>query len=162
MNLLNQKKPTAGHDPCQVANYFINRALADQAPMTPLQVHKLAFLAHGWMLGIHKRPLVHCEFEAWCYGPIMPAIYHNLSYYGGDPVAAPVLARETPFDEGELDLMGQVYDRHRHLSGTELSAQCNRPDSPWEKTWRRHRRQAVIPDRKLQQHYEKIKKESTE
>ena len=60
------------HDPCQVANYFIKRALKEGKLFTPLQIQKLVFFAHAWGLALLNRPLLEKEFEAWAYGPVMP------------------------------------------------------------------------------------------
>jgi uncharacterized phage-associated protein len=144
------------HDPCHVANYFINRSLKEGGEFTPLQIQKLVFFAHAWMLGLHHRPLVEREFEAWTHGPVMPAIYHNLSYYGGDPVTRQILARETPFDEHEESILSQVYDIYGKFDGLQLSAMSHTPGGPWDKTWRKYNRQAVIPDGLIEQYFANI------
>ena len=76
----------------------------------------------------------------------MPAIYYNLSYYGGDPVTQPVLARETEFDRHETNVLEQVYDIYGKFDGLQLSAMSHTPGGPWDRTWRKYNRQAVIPD----------------
>ena len=146
----------ARHDPCQVANYFIERSIAEGKPFTPLQIQKLAFFAHAWMLGIYHRPLMEREFEAWTYGPVMASIYHNLSYYGGDSVTAPILARNIPFDDQEISILRQVYDIYGKYDGIQLSELSHTPGGPWDQTWRKHRRLAVIPDKLVERYYEDI------
>ena len=149
------------HDPCHVANYFIDRSIADGRPFTPLQVQKLVFFAHGWMLGLYHQPLLEREFEAWTYGPVMPAIYHNLSYYGGSPVTKLILARETSFDEHEESVLAQVYDIYGKFDGVQLSAMSHTPGGPWDRTWRKYGRQAVIPDDLIEQHFADIYRQRT-
>ena len=142
------------HDPCFVANYFIGRALQDQRPLTPLQVNKLVFLAHVWTLGLHRRPLINQQFEAWPYGPISPAVYHNLSYYGGEPVTAPVLARDNgPFKPHEASVLSQTYDLYAHLTGEQLSAICRAPGGPWDSTRRRSKRRVTVPDGLIEKYF---------
>ena len=144
------------HDPCHVANYFIDRSIADGKLFTPLQIQKLVFFAHAWVLAFYHQPLLEREFEAWTYGPVMPAIYHNLSYYGGESVTQRTLARETPFGEGETSILAQVYDMYGKFDGLQLSAMSHTPGGPWDRTWRKYNRQAVIPDDLIERHFADI------
>ena len=149
------------HDPCHVANYFINRSTEDGKPFTPLQVQKLVFFSHAWILAFYHKPLLEREFEAWGYGPVMPAIYHNLSYYGGGPVAGPILARETPFDTHEENILAQVYDIYGKFDGLQLSAMSHTPGGPWDRTWKKYSRQAVIPDAMIEHYYAEVYRSRT-
>ena len=58
-----------------VANEFIHLAKADGRSLTPLQLIKLTYIAHGWMLTLYGRPLIVDEVEAWKYGPVIPDLY---------------------------------------------------------------------------------------
>lgn len=149
------------HDPCHVANYFIKRSIAEDKPFTPLQIQKLVFFAHAWALAFHHQPLLEREFEAWTYGPVMPAIYHNLSYYGGGPVTQPILARETPFDEHEMSILTQVYDIYGKFDGLQLSAMSHTPGGPWDRTWKKYSRQSVIPDDLIERHFSEVYRKHT-
>ena len=142
------------HDPCHVANYFIKRGIDEGRPFTPMQIQKLAFFAHGWMLGIHNRPLLEDEFETWRYGPVMPAIYYNLLYYGGDPVETTIaLTREKEFDEEEQDILEQVFDVYGGFSGIELSKMTHTRGGPWDQVQRKHKRIATIPNKTMKQYF---------
>jgi uncharacterized phage-associated protein len=55
-----------------VANRFLELAEAEGRSLTPLQLMKLVYIAHGWMLGIHQRPLIKDHIEAWKLGPVIP------------------------------------------------------------------------------------------
>ena len=146
----------AKHDPCHVANYFINRSIEENRPFTPLQIQKMVFFAHGWTLAFRQEPLLEREFEAWTYGPVMPAIYHNLSYYGGGAVTQPILARALPFDDFENNILSQVYDLYGKFDGLQLSAMSHTPGGPWDKTWRRYKRQSVIPDETVREYFKDL------
>ena len=149
------------HDACHVANYFVERSIREAKELTPLQIQKLTFFAHGWMLGIHHQPLLEGEFEAWTYGPVMPAIYHNLSYYGGDPVTSPILARKTEFSPEETNILNQVYDIYGKYDGLQLSAMSHTPGGPWDRTWRRYNRRAIIPDKWVEQYFAELYRRNT-
>jgi antitoxin SocA-like protein len=73
-----------------VANEFIRLAEADGRALTPLQVIKLAYIAHGWMLALYQRPLISDSIEAWKYGPVIPTLYHALKKYGAGSVTGTI------------------------------------------------------------------------
>ncbi|MCY4170268.1 MAG: DUF4065 domain-containing protein [Bacteroidetes bacterium] len=57
--------------------------------MTPLQVNKLAFILHGWTLGLLDRPLIDYSpkrIQAWRFGPVVVGIYHTLKHFGNNLV----------------------------------------------------------------------------
>ena len=149
------------HDPCHVSNYFIERGKKDDRPFTPMQIQKLIFFAHGWMLAIHDRELLNREFEAWQYGPVMPVVYYNLSYYGGNLVDKPLLAHPQPFDEKEDDVLDQVYDLYGEFDGIRLSNMTHVREGPWHKTWQKHKRQVVIPNKMIRQYFRDIREQAS-
>ena len=62
------------HSPLLIADYFIARS---GGRITPLQVIKMAHIAHGYSLAIHNEPLVDEAVEAWKYGPVVPSLYYR-------------------------------------------------------------------------------------
>lgn len=106
-----------------VANKLI--ALAHEAGRTiaPMQVIKLTYFCHAWMLGLHSRPLLDEPVEAWQYGPVIPKIYRSLRRYGGGPVTRQIPnVKEANFDAIELDLIEQVSSKYGRLTSPQLSA----------------------------------------
>ncbi len=69
------------HDPKNAANWFIERGIKEERPLVHIEVQKLLYFSHGWMLGIHQRPLHYGVWEAWRYGPVLPEVYFNLNQY---------------------------------------------------------------------------------
>ena len=57
-----------------VAHEFLRLAREDGKSLWPMQVLKLAYIAHGWMLALYHRPLIGDGIEAWTYGPIIPVL----------------------------------------------------------------------------------------
>ena len=149
------------HDPCHVANYFIERGLEDNKNFTPLQIQKLVYFSHGWMLGVYHRPLLDQSFEAWPYGPVMPVIYHNLSFYGGDTVSSPILARAKGFADDEENITKQVFDVYGDFSGIAMSRMTHVRGGPWDKTWRKHKRPSAIPNDVIEKHFADIIRRSS-
>jgi hypothetical protein len=47
-----------------------------------MQVQKLVYIAHGWMLGLASEPLVDREPEAWERGPVFPSLREHIKLSG--------------------------------------------------------------------------------
>ena len=149
------------HDPRHIANEFINLGLDAGRPLTHLQIQKLVYFAHAWMLALHKRPLVKELFEAWRYGPVSPSIYHNLSRFR----AAPIDLRDPiplhpddhrEFDRDERNIIDQVFELYSELNGIALSQWTHAPGTPWEQAEKKHH--LYISNDYIQRYYSDIVK----
>ena len=124
------------HDSRTVANRFLGLARAKGDSLTPMQVLKLVYIAHGWMLGLHGRPLIKDDVQAWQYGPVIPVLYSAMRGYGGSPVTAMVRA---PSDDRlaavEDDVIEQVYGSYGQFSGPALSRLTHARGTPWALTY---------------------------
>ena len=149
---------TQKHDARYIANALISRGIHAAKPRDPLQVIKMTYLCHGWMLGLYHRPMSRQAVEAWRYGPVIPVVYHGVKRYGRDPVRSlirePLFRRaKAEFDPLEEDLITQVFDVYGGFSGIELSMMTHAQGSPWHETWHQKGQNAVIPDRLIEDHF---------
>ena len=61
-----------------VANYFIAMGMNEEESfMSNLRLNKLMFYAQAWCLATSGKPLFEADFEAWDFGPVIPAIYQK-------------------------------------------------------------------------------------
>lgn len=146
------------HDARSVANELIRRAHDAGRDITPMQVLKLAYYCHAWMLGLYHRPLLEQPIEAWRYGPIVPELYRSLRRYGGEPVRRPIDLEsagvtERPYDPSEVNIINQVSEKYGPVSGNDLSAMAHAIGTPWHQVWSKHRRDVVIPDPIIEDYY---------
>lgn len=158
-----------------VANFFITKARKDGYDITPMQLLKLVYIAHGWSLGILDRPLISNEIEAWRHGPVIPDVYHtfkkyrssNITGYGSDIVWESDLQQyiEIPTEKIEDDdykaLLDRVWDIYKKYSGWELSAITHRDGTPWSTVWNRFGKNnnfgnATIDDEVIKDHYKQL------
>jgi uncharacterized phage-associated protein len=145
------------YDSTSVANYLIEKAFP--VGLDALQVLKLTYIAHGFVLGITGAPLLEDDIEAWKYGPVVRGIYKVLP--GGSTQI------RTPLDGGgaaELDspakgIVDTVYNLYGKHSGVYLSNLTHRPGSPWHKVLTTYGRNAVIPRDLIESHYARILQE---
>jgi uncharacterized phage-associated protein len=137
-----------------VANCFIELAMNDGNSLTPMQLLKLTFLAHGWMLGLHGRGLIADRIEAWKYGPVIPVLYRSVKKYGADPVTDELPApRHERLDRIQIDIIKQVYRIYGHLSGPKLSNLTHEVGSPWSSVYDVGTQASPITDDLIRQFY---------
>ena len=149
-----------------VANRFLELAKADNNPLTPMQLLKLVYMAHGWMLGVHSRPLISDRVEAWQYGPVIPALYREIRKYKSNPVADRIRTifdrGDAQLDDDEDDIIGQVYDVYGRMSGPRLSRITHAPGTPWHQTYEPGSFGDVISNDLIEDHYEKLAERAAE
>lgn len=143
------------HDVRAVANALIEKSMRDNRPLTPMQIIKLAYICHGWMLGLYHRPLINNTVEAWRYGPVVGELYQALKWYGSGYVSQPIgMAPEfEQLDPQETDLIEQVWEKYGQLSGIALSRLTHAAGTPWFRTWHAHGQNAPIPNDLIEEHY---------
>jgi uncharacterized phage-associated protein len=141
------------HTALAVANTLIQRAKERGRTLTPMQIIKLVYICHGWMLGLYSRPLVRDPVAAWRYGPVMPELYHSLKKYGSNHVPEPVSDAVADLDDLESDLVDQVLEKYASLTGITLSHLTHAPETPWHIVWHGRGQNAVISNDLIEHHY---------
>jgi uncharacterized phage-associated protein len=147
----------AMHDSRTVANRFLEMASAAGDCLTPMQVLKLVYIAHGWMLGLYGRPLIKDDVQAWQYGPVIPALYNEMKDYRGAPVTKSLRSPANDVLNGtETDLVQQVYNNYGKKSGPALSRLTHADGTPWALTYRPGSFGIVIPTDIIEDHYQRL------
>ena len=98
-----------GHDAKRVAEYILWLANRDRNPLTPMQVLKLVYICHGWMLGLTGRPLIRESAQAWTYGPVVPSVYHQYKTWGGNSILDGPESKPKGFEPIEERIIEQVW-----------------------------------------------------
>ena len=79
------------HNSITIANRLLEIANErQQLTFTPMQLLKLVYIAHGWMLGLYRRPLIQDDVQAWQYGPVIPTLYNKIRQFKSSPVQGPI------------------------------------------------------------------------
>lgn len=145
-----------GYDPRKIAEYMLFLSRRDKRPITPMQLLKLVYICHGWMLGLYGRPLSSQAAEAWPYGPVLPAVYRAYKQYGGQSIADESDLPQCPpegFDKDAENVIGQVWDGYSKYTGLQLSAMTHKPGTPWDITWNRVGHGMPISNDLIRDHY---------
>lgn len=139
-----------------VANRFLDLARESGRPLTPMQLLKLVYIAHGWMLGLTSRPLIDQQVEAWQYGPVIRDLYNSTRGYGRSPIMSPIPGVVGSLDSGQQDMIRQVYDIYGKMDGIALSNITHMPDTPWDNTYKPGTFGRVIKNDVIAAHYRRL------
>ena len=137
-----------------VANYLLNKAAANGG-LDSLQTLKLSYIADGCVLGILGKSLIEDDVEAWKYGPVIRRIYSGLPA-GSTKVTSIANGEIAPLDGDVKAVVDDVFLKYGALSGVWLSSLTHREGTPWDLTWKRFGKNAIIPRELIQTHYRKI------
>ena len=139
------------HEAVPVANNLIELANAAGRSLTLLQVIKLTYFCHAWMLGLYGRPLLSDRVEAWQYGPVFYSVYRALRQYGAAEVEAVSGFGGGDFDEDELYVIEQVSEQYGWLTAHQLICLTHSPNGPWSQVW--DSRTTYIPNEKIRDYF---------
>lgn len=143
------------HTALQVADEFTRLGIQDSKTFTQMQLLKLVYIAHGWMLAVFNEPLIYDEVQAWKFGPVIPDLYHDLKIYGSHPIQNPILQYPTEFSERERQIIQFTYSSYGDFSAYQLSDITHAVDTPWSETYGKGAGWAeIIPNDLIQRHYQ--------
>ncbi len=126
-----------------VANAILDEAERQGIPVTPMQLQKLVYFTNGWHMEIFDgRPIFADSFEAWQFGPVMPAIYHDFKQYGSRKITGRATnpftrtAWVADFLETKTALISAIIRIYGRLSGPKMSHLTHKQGTPWFVTWK--------------------------
>ena len=149
------------YSPSLIVDYFLTHT---KTPLTGLHLIKMTYIAHGYSLAIHNKPLIRARIEAWKHGPMIPVLYHALKQEK-NPITELIYSgktrntREKEFIESVLDsntknLLNQIIRIYGHFTDLELSAITHETGTPWHTCHIPGRVFTPIPDEVLRAYYE--------
>lgn len=149
------------YDVLTVADAILKIAKAQDKSLTPMQLVKLTYIAHGWSLGVRDIDLFQNRIEAWQYGPVIPDLYHATKGFGRNPI--PLSAVGDPKDiqvaPADKEFLTEVFGKYGHLDGITLSYLTHRAGTPWTQVYREGVRNIEIPDSLIAKHYKELARE---
>lgn len=138
-----------------VANEILKIAKRQGKSLTPMQLVKLTYIAHGWSLAVLDRDLFADRIEAWKFGPVIPSLYHATKQYGRNPIP-PSLIKEneaSPFASDVNNFLEDVVQKYGQLSGFALSNLTHQEGSPWHQVYQQGVMGISIDDTRIENHY---------
>ena len=144
------------HTALAVADTLVRLARENEIPITPMQVQKLTYFSHAWTLGLGYGPLFQDAVESWQYGPVIRSVYHALKSYGDAPVTEPILVDEESFTPLESRVINVIYKQYGELDGLKLSQMTHAEGSPWQQTYLKDKRSAIIHNHVIRDYYAEL------
>jgi uncharacterized phage-associated protein len=150
----------APQDPRGIANRIWDIARQRGKSLTPMQLTKLVYVAHGWSLAILNRPLSIAPVQAWQYGPVYPEVYSAFKRFGSGSVTSPAVSRATgvefkaTLDAEDIGLLNAVVDGYGDIHAFQLSNMMHQSGTPWTETYDKNGAYSVIPDDLIKRHYD--------
>lgn len=140
-----------------VADHILKRAKANGKLLTPLQLMKLVYIAHGWSLAVREKDLFPDRIEAWKYGPVIPDLYQATKRFGRTPIPADLIdSNPSGLDPEAAAFVDDVYDKYGALSGIALSNLTHKSGTPWDQLYYEGVYNTEIPDEIIKAHYKKL------
>jgi uncharacterized phage-associated protein len=113
----------------QILKYLLFKFYFDGEAVTNLKLQKVLYFINVACLLNGKKNCFSEPFQAWAFGPVLPAIYHKLSKYGASAIPAEEigLASESELEvlKSELgtdlvSIIDKVYEEYGTKSAFEL------------------------------------------
>ncbi len=136
---------------CCVSERLLYAAASAERILTPMQVLKLVYISHGWMLGLLDQPLISENVEAWRYGPVVRSVYRQYRTYRSNPIAERGAPHAEQLSREQQSLMDQVFARYGPYSGIQLSQLTHQTDTPWDIAQRLD--MPIIPNELIRDYY---------
>lgn len=146
------------NDVLNVADAMLKIAKSHGKSLTPMQLMKLVYIAHGFSLAMRQRELFHNKIEAWQYGPVIPDLYHATKQHGRKLIpqssVGPVDSISVSNDERRL--LEEVYEKYGHLDGIQLSYLTHQSGTPWYEVYVPNVSRIPIENDCIQKHYQDL------
>ena len=155
-----------------VANEFLALAKAEGKVLTPMKLQKLVYFAHGWCLALTGKPLIREHVEAWRYGPVIPAIYHEFKEAGNGPISSEAIdlvneGGKMCFKAASLDdypdddertnarqIIARVFALYDKYTASQLSNSTHADGTPWQQVYRDGERKLLISNDTIKTYFQ--------
>ncbi len=121
------------HNSVDIAQIFLDKAEKDNKGLTPMQLLKLTYIAHGWMLGIHGKPLINEPIEAWQYGPVIRNLYAKIKKHRSNFINEKISNNTPELSDDEQEIIDETFEKYGDYTGWELSNITHKQGTPWDK-----------------------------
>lgn len=123
-----------------IANNFLERAFAENIPISPMKMQKLIYILYKEYLKRTGRSLFSERFEAWQYGPVLPNVYSEFKGYKSGAIQNFALDADDNITRVRMipgsdffNIFNEVWGDYSNFSGVELSRFTHREHGAWEK-----------------------------
>lgn len=116
-----------------VAKYIVTKCIKDETPITNLQLQKILYYIQRDYLRLEGSRLFPDEFEAWKFGPVIPAVYYAFSRYGSQPISKKYLDIE--LEKADCEMIDPIVEKKRVLNPWNLVEDVHKKGGAWDQTF---------------------------
>ena len=98
--------------------------------VTNLRLQKMLYFAQGWYMARYGKTLFDAEFQAWEFGPVVPAIYHKYKVNGSTGISDHEELSEGVFTEEEMALLIEAASEFDNYATSKL-VEKSHSTTPW-------------------------------
>lgn len=137
-----------------IADEILKTAKRSGVKLTPLQLMKLVYIAHGWSLAVRNQDLFKNRIEAWKYGPVIPDLYQATKHFGRNAIPHERITDDPSGVDSDTQIfLEDVFSKYGRLSGYALSNLTHQSGTPWERAYKEGVMGVEIPDEPIKDHY---------
>lgn len=89
INKLKRMDYSEGYSGLAIADYFVDKCLEQNIPVTNMAILKMIYFAHGLAYPELNIKLIKDPFYTWPFGPVEVNTYENFKIYGAHPIISP-------------------------------------------------------------------------
>lgn len=123
--------------------------------ITNSKLQKILYLINLVYLGRNKNPLINEYFEAWDFGPVEPKLYHNIKFFGANPIKL-ISSSKFVEDEHYLDIIKEVFEVVKNKTATQLVELTHRKNGAWYNTYAINKKGLRISNNDILAEYERF------
>lgn len=97
--------------------------------ITNLKLQKVLYFAQAYYLAKLDRPLFNDKFEAWNYGPVVPAVYRKFKSYGSRSIISE--KDESTLSDTDKEIIKKIWDTFGGYSAGRL-VEIVHAHTPWK------------------------------
>ena len=149
-----------------VANFFIEKNVAESRDLSHLKIQKLLYYAQGWHMANYGLLLFNEPIEAWRHGPVVRSIYNALSGSGDRQIFNKI---SVVYDQGygqpdipeedvqTRDFLEEFWKVYGPLHAFALTNATHDPGTPWDTVVKLNRGclgyGEIIPNSLIHEHF---------
>lgn len=140
-----------------IADYILFSGAEKGKGFDRLKLLKLVYIAHGFFLALHERPLVSEPVEAWQYGPVFRDLYLKIvDKTNSNQVTTSLVSPKKPeLDTDACKVIDKVMDAYCDLDGVFLSFLTHKQGTPWTETYQAGKN-VIIPNDLIKIYYKGV------
>lgn len=119
-----------------LANYIISKCADDKQWITNLQLQKILFCIQRDSLQKRKKRLFWDTIEAWPFGPVVPVVYHELSYNGALPLFKPFNSAPLKLDPKDKSFIDPIIEEKSKMKPWDLVDETHKEGGAWDRVFK--------------------------